>query len=124
MSKLTLLNDQPAQPDSDCLHFKRYLHALESTVLNRKDNTPFVTGIFGLWGSGKSTLLGMLENRLKELNNENTAHGQFKWVIIKFSPWLYSHEKSLLLPLLALLAQQERVFKSLIRKMMDFSWQI
>lgn len=120
MSKLSLLGDQPARTNSDCLHFQRYLAALETTVLNRNDHAPFVTGIFGLWGSGKSTLLGMLENRLTELNR-NAANDQPNWVTIKFSPWLYSQEESLLVPLLALLAQQESTFKPLIRKITQSS---
>lgn len=120
MSKLNLLSDQPVRIDSDRLHFQRYLTALESTVLNRDDHAPFVTGIFGPWGSGKSTLLGMLEHRLTELNRD-TANGQSNWVTIKFSPWLYSQEESLLVPLLALLAQKESVFKPLIKKMTETS---
>ena len=118
MSRLDLLGDQPVRIDSDHLHFQRYLAALETTVLNRDDHAPFVTGIFGPWGSGKSTLLGMLEHRLTELNHDPT-NGQSNWVIIKFSPWLYSQEESLLVPLLALLAQQESVFKPLIKKMTE-----
>ncbi|SDW69210.1 KAP family P-loop NTPase fold protein [Nitrosomonas oligotropha] len=118
MSVLNLLGDQPARIDSDRLHFQRYLTAVEATVLNRNDPAPFVTGIFGPWGSGKSTLLGMLENRLDELN-VGTAINQSKWVIIKFPPWLYSQEESLLVPLLALLAHRENVFKPLIKKMTE-----
>ncbi|TXI29530.1 MAG: hypothetical protein E6Q60_04110 [Nitrosomonas oligotropha] len=120
MSVLNLLGDQPARIDSDRLHFQRYLTALESTVLNRDGHAPFVTGIFGPWGSGKSTLLGMLEHRLTELNDD-PENSQSKWEIIKFSPWLYSQEESLLVPLLALLAQQESVFKPLIKKMTETS---
>ncbi|PTQ78716.1 pentapeptide repeat protein [Nitrosomonas oligotropha] len=120
MSKLSLLGDQPARIDSDRLHFQRYLSALETAVLNRDGHAPFVTGIFGPWGSGKSTLLGMLEHRLTELNR-NTVNGQSNWVTIKFSPWLYSQEESLLVPLLALLAQKESVFKPLIKKMTETS---
>jgi predicted KAP-like P-loop ATPase len=120
MSGLNLLGDQPVRIDSDHLHFQRYLAALETAVLNRDDHAPFVTGIFGPWGSGKSTLLGMLEHRLTELNR-NTVNGQSNWVTIKFSPWLYSQEESLLVPLLALLAQKESVFKPLIKKMTETS---
>lgn len=120
MSRLDLLDDQPVRIDLDCLHFKRYLQAVETTVLARKDNAPFVTGIFGPWGSGKSTLLGMLENRLDELNVD-TANDPSNWVTIKFSPWLYSQEESLLVPLLALLAQKESAFKPLIKKMTETS---
>lgn len=119
MSRLDLLDDQPTRIDSDRLHFQRYLTALETAVLNRDDHAPFVTGIFSPWGSGKSTLLGMLEQRLSEINE--AANGQPKYVVVKFSPWLYSQEKSLLLPLLALLAQQEAAVKPLIRKMTETS---
>lgn len=115
------MGDQPAQIDSDRLYFRRYLTALESTILNRENDGPFVTGIFGPWGSGKSTLLGMLDNQLDELTKANTPNGQSKYVIVRFSPWLYNQEKSLLVPLLALLAQQESTFKPLIRKMTETS---
>ncbi|MBX9918141.1 MAG: pentapeptide repeat-containing protein [Nitrosomonas sp.] len=115
MSRLNLLGDQPARIDSDCLYFQRYLTALETAVLNRDDHAPFVTGIFGQWGSGKSTLLGMLEHRLSELNK--AANGEPKYIIVKFSPWLYSQEKSLLLPLLVSLARESNHFKEIVKKL-------
>lgn len=90
---LKVLDDQPSHTDQ--LHFKRYLNAIESTVLERKQTTPLVVGIFGAWGSGKSTLLGMLDKHLSEKD---------AWLVVKFSPWMYAQEKSLLLPLLATLA--------------------
>ncbi|MER0204442.1 MAG: hypothetical protein DU480_11440 [Nitrosomonas sp.] len=85
------------------------------TLFNRNDHAPFVTGIFGPWGSGKSTLLGMLEHRLSELNK--AANGEPKYIIVKFSPWLYSQEKSLLLPLLVSLARESNHFKEIVKKL-------
>lgn len=115
MSRLTLLDDQPAAADS--LHFDRYLNALERTVLERKEATPLVVGVFGPWGCGKSTLLEMLENKLQKGTDDQ---GRLKWkgraVVVKFSPWMYRNEKSLLLPLLATLAKKQPAFERLIQK--------
>ncbi len=116
MSRLDLLGDQPANHKTDCLHFERYLNSLETTVLKRKEKSPLVTGIFGPWGSGKSTLLGLLEDKLNELNTSSTVEDNPPWVIVKFSPWLYSNEKSLLLPLLVTLAKQFGDFRKIIKK--------
>lgn len=115
MTRLTVLDDQPA--NSDQLHFKRYLNAIESTVLKREETTPLVVGIFGAWGSGKSTLLGMLENKLN--SEQSTDKEPSKWILVKFSPWLYAQEKSLLLPLLATLAKalpaRKRWFQAIVK---------
>ncbi|MDO8208409.1 MAG: P-loop NTPase fold protein [Gallionella sp.] len=124
MSRLTLLDDQPAATDS--LHFERYLNAIERTVLGRKEITPMVVGVFGPWGCGKSTLLEMLEKKLQfQPDNrvgilENHLRAQrapwAPWVVVKFSPWMYRNEKSLLLPLLATLAKKQPAFEDLIQK--------
>ncbi len=39
----------------------------------------------------------------------------FTWRLVQFSPWMYRHEKTLLLPLLATLAKSEDAFKGLVR---------
>lgn len=122
MSRLKLLDDQPACAASDRLHFGRYLKALERAVLERdNDAAPLVVGMFGPWGSGKSTLLAMLET---ELQKGEGGGGQPAWkdrmVVVKFSPWMYRNEKSLLLPLLATLAKELPAFEKLIKGMVRF----
>ncbi|MDD5057477.1 MAG: P-loop NTPase fold protein [Sideroxydans sp.] len=85
-----------------------------------------VVGIFSPWGSGKSSLLAMLEEKLQykpdtEVGNfENTLRKQQgRWVVVKFSPWIYRNEKSLLLPLLATLAKQSPVFTKLMKQIVN-----
>ena len=125
MSKLTLLDDQPAE--QDLLHFQRYLHALEKTVFARDATAPLVVGVFGAWGSGKSTLLGMLEKHLAFMPDpqngtlEQAAQKSVHpWVVVKFSPWLYRNEPSLLLPLLATLAKELPAFEKLVKNLVKF----
>lgn len=124
MSRLTLLDDQPATTDN--LHFGRYLNAIKRTVLEREETTPLVIGVFGPWGCGKSTLLEMLERKLQyqpdsgigvlENNSREQSSPYSNWVVVKFSPWMYRNEKSLLLPLLATLAKKQPAFEKLIQQ--------
>lgn len=39
----------------------------------------------------------------------------FTWRLVQFSPWMYRHEKTLLLPLLAILAKSDSAFKGIIQ---------
>ena len=39
----------------------------------------------------------------------------FTWRVVQFSPWMYRHEKTLLLPLLATLAKSDSAFKDIIQ---------
>ena len=128
MSKLTLLDDQPAEQDK--LHFERYVAALEKTVFARDDDAiaPLVVGVFGAWGSGKSTLLGMLEKHLAYTPDPQLGMAEafakrqtHPWVVVKFSPWLYRNEPSLLLPLLATLAKALPAFEKLIKNIVKFA---
>jgi hypothetical protein len=106
---MKLIDDQPARKDK--LHFDRYLNVIDRRVLNREETTPFVVGIYGKWGIGKSTLMEMLEDKLKKESG--------KWEVVKFSPWEYRNEKSLLLPLLATLAKNRPDFAKLTKWIID-----
>lgn len=117
MSRLSLLDDQPANAATDRLHFRRYLEALKRTVLEREhDVAPLVVGVFGPWGCGKSTLLSMLDNELQVGTGDRYQNWTERWVVVKFSPWIYRNEKSLLLPLLATLAKKQPAFEKLIQQ--------
>ena len=106
-----LLDDQPVSlKKADKLHFTRYLEVIKKYLLKRKETTPFVFGIYGKWGTGKTTLLEMLAEKLKE---------DEKWITIKFSPWMYRNEKSLLLPLLATISKKTPAFEKLVKKIIS-----
>jgi len=45
----------------------------------------------------------------------------FTWRVVQFSPWMYRHEKTLLLPLLATLAKSDSAFKGLVRDVLALS---
>ncbi|MCP5419516.1 MAG: AAA family ATPase [Gammaproteobacteria bacterium] len=111
MSTHLLLDDQPIGREQDQLHFYRFVKALESHVLQRESQSPFVVGIYGDWGSGKSSLLKMLAERL---GGETE-----RWQMVEFSPWLYRNEKSLLLPLLATLAKKPGPFRRLVNGIVE-----
>lgn len=111
MSCYGLLNDEPASVGGDKLHFSRYLNAIERRVLQCEDASPFVVGIYGSWGSGKTSLMGMIRDQLKEEPE--------KWEIVEFSPWMYRNEKSLLLPLLATIAKNRKVFEKLVKGIVE-----
>lgn len=148
-----LLDDQPANRAGDKLRFDRMLTVIQTQVLERNSNQPFVVGLFGRWGSGKSTLLGMLGQRLAAENHAmlvKSARRRFRpkcrlrhirrlprwmrrwrigrylrgqrrritpWVIVPFSPWVYRHEKTLLLPLLAAVAKETPIFQKLVKSL-------
>ncbi len=104
MSSEKLFDDQPAKVDK--LAFDRYVNAIYNNALNSNDiKAPFVVGLYGPWGSGKSTLIKMLKNRIE---------GDKQWEVVEFSPWVYRNEKSLLVPLLAVLAKKFISFKELL----------
>ena len=113
MEPLSLLDDEPIKKSkNDKLRFCRFLKALMPLVekyAEQEKAPPMVIGIDGAWGSGKTSLLEMLQKKLEKENKD-------KWVIINFSPWHYRNEKSLLMPLLATIAQQSPAFDQLVTK--------
>lgn len=127
--------------DVDRLHFDRYLRAIETQVLKRNSTAPFVVAVYGRWGSGKSSLLKMLAEQLERSGLEGgeqpvgwlkrasgkitvlcakwwnkPAPDDHPWEVVQFSPWMYRNEKSLLLPLLAILAKKRPPFEKLVKE--------
>lgn len=70
--------------------FKRYNFSkrIAETIINRKSEDGLVIGIYGAWGEGKTSILNILQNEL-ELD-ENV-------IIIKFNPWRFTTEESLVI---------------------------
>lgn len=90
---LSVLSDAPSNQGADRLGFGRYVTALVEVIMNEATQTPFTVGVFGAWGSGKSSLLEMIDQKL-------AADHAKRVVRVRFNPWIYRREPSMLLPLL------------------------
>jgi hypothetical protein len=110
MNDSTLFDDEPVGRAGDCLHFDRYLQLFERAILPRERETPLSVGIFGPPGAGKSSLLRMLREHLAEQPE--------RWLTVEFSPCLHRQEKTLLLPLLGLLARKYPPFEPVMQKIL------
>ncbi|MFV5695650.1 P-loop NTPase fold protein [Flavobacterium sp. LB3P122] len=78
--------------------FQRYDFAkrVATTIIDRENEDCIVIGLYGAWGEGKTSLLNFIESEL--LKNENI-------ICIKFNPWRYSDENSLLIQFFQKLAE-------------------
>lgn len=54
-------------------------------LLKKAKGEPISIGVSGGWGAGKTSLVRMIEERLKAVE----SHGDNKYVVITFNPWLY-----------------------------------
>lgn len=52
-------------------------------LISQSQQEPISIGVSGGWGSGKSSLIKMIEQELKEDQQQN------KYVVVQFNPWLY-----------------------------------
>ncbi|WP_045861700.1 KAP family P-loop NTPase fold protein [Teredinibacter purpureus] len=68
------------ESDVDYLNFGE-VSQLAVDVLKSPNMLPVSIGVFGNWGAGKSSLLKLIENDLKQSNQD--------WVVIQFDAWLY-----------------------------------
>lgn len=68
------------ESDNDYLNFGE-VSQLAVDILKADDMLPVSIGVFGNWGAGKSSLLKLIEQKLKQ-DEQN-------WIVIKFDAWLY-----------------------------------
>lgn len=89
--------DKPVSQKTDD-RFQRYefSKSIAASICDRPENDCIVVGVFGAWGEGKTSVINFIEN---ELNN-NTAT-----ICIKFNPWRYSDENTLLMQFFQRLAE-------------------
>lgn len=128
-----LLDDQPARRAGDKLGFSQTLEVIRRQVLERPSDDPFTVGLFGRWGSGKSSLLAMLAEELESQNREDQEkHHQTypirvarhppefvpRWIVVRFSPWVYSDE-ALLLALLATVGKERKRFAKFVKALVQ-----
>ena len=80
------------QPISEKIEdkFQRYEFAKQvaNTIAARKSIDSIVIGLFGAWGEGKTSVINFIETELNSLPDI---------IILKFNPWMYKEENSLLL---------------------------
>lgn len=88
---MSYLADKPITNKSED-KFQRYSFAkrIAETIKARKNSESLVIGIYGAWGEGKSSILNYIDN---ELNTDQNI------ITIKFNPWRYTDEESLLMNL-------------------------
>lgn len=69
--------------------FQRYEFSkrIAKTIIDRKEEDCIVIGVYGAWGEGKTSIINFIEQELKTSE---------KIVPIKFNPWRYGDEESLL----------------------------
>lgn len=68
------------ESEEDYLNFGE-VSQLAVDILTANNMLPVSVGVFGNWGAGKSSLLRLIEQNLKEDEND--------WIIIRFDAWLY-----------------------------------
>jgi len=98
---LRLLADDPLGDDGgrDLLG-RRPFAAQVAALLDRvrSQSQSSVMALTGPWGAGKSSVLDMLETQLRE-------HAAQRWLITRFTPWVYSDLEAMQLGFLAELLQ-------------------
>jgi predicted KAP-like P-loop ATPase len=82
-------SDRPISNQQDD-KFQRYDFAkrIANTIVERKSEDCIVIGVYGAWGEGKTSVINFIETELKEKENI---------IVIKFNPWRYNDENSLLI---------------------------
>jgi len=78
--------------------FNRYKFSsrIAETIANRNNEDGLVIGLYGVWGEGKSSVLNMIENDLLKTDDI---------LIIKFNPWRFKDEDTLVLNFLKNLSE-------------------
>ena len=82
-------SDRPISVKGDD-KFQRYEFSkrIAQTIINRKEEDCIVIGVYGAWGEGKTSVMNFIESELK-LDPKVTY--------IKFNPWRFGNENSLLI---------------------------
>lgn len=78
--------------DDDLLGRKPMVKNIVSAILNRSKDTHscYTIGIYGKWGEGKTSVLEMVCEQIEKDEDNN-------FEIIRFNPWLFKDQESLLL---------------------------
>lgn len=75
-----------------------FSNRIAQTIIERKSEECIVYGIYGAWGEGKTTVLNFIQNELLKKYPEI--------ITIKFNPWMFPDEKTLLINFFNKLAKE------------------
>ncbi len=82
-------SDKPiALKEEDKFQRYNFSQRIAKTIIERENEDCIVIGIYGAWGEGKTSVINFIETELKQAEEV---------IIIKFNPWRYNDENSLLL---------------------------
>jgi predicted KAP-like P-loop ATPase len=77
-----------ATQNDDKFHRYGFAKRIANTVIDRENEDCIVIGIYGAWGEGKTSVINFIDSELREHENIIT---------LKFNPWRYNDENSLLI---------------------------
>lgn len=72
----------------DKFNRNKFASRIADTIIKRNNDDGLVIGLYGIWGEGKTSVLNMIENDL--LGNDDI-------LIVKFNPWRFKDEDTLIL---------------------------
>lgn len=88
-SREIYISDLPLEDDSrDWFQRSAFANRIADTIVSRNDSDSIVVGIYGKWGEGKTTVLNFISKKIKTIDPEI--------IQIKFNPWRFSDEITLL----------------------------
>src|SRR5687767_12188388 len=87
--KKNLNSDKPiATQQEDRFQRTKFAKRISTTIIERENSDCITIGLYGAWGEGKTSVLNLIESELKV--NEDI-------ICVKFNPWRYNNEDSLLI---------------------------
>lgn len=78
---------------------QQFSNRIAETIYNYQNNKSLVIGLYGKWGSGKSSVLNLIQTHIEIIDTQKEI------IVVKFNPWRFSDEKSLLLSFLNVFAK-------------------
>ncbi len=85
-----ILSDSATKDIKDELGFENDVNALATVIAYRQVKPPLAIGLFGNWGTGKSFFMNKLQEKIEDLEKENSDMFCKKVLQINFNSWHYS----------------------------------
>ena len=82
--------------EKDELNRSKFVEILYNSIINygKKENECLVIGLMGEWGCGKTSIINMVYEKIDAFNEKQPSGKQ--WINIKFNPWYFSNQNSIL----------------------------